>query len=384
MALILIAIAVVFTLADLYIVTLVLNKTPWLIKGYVFFPVMVLWALVLWVDFSGEIPQMLLNSIVWITVCFAIPTMVYTIFSLLGKFFGLLWTPVSSIFSSTGIVIAVILFLMAIYGSVFGWQRVVVKTTNIELADLPKGFEGYRIVHISDFHVGVYAATPGAVERIVKRVNKLKPDLIVFTGDLISSSPDELTKFADVLRRLKAPDCVISVLGNNDYCLSEKDVAGDSVEKNFARIINAEKDMGWMLLRNQSIKIIHGKDSISIVGVENFGNEDFPNKSDLKKALKGIPQNECKILLTHNPSHWRREVLADTDIQLTLAGHTHAMQFKIGDFSPAEWIYPEWGGLYKDGDQQLYVSTGIGSNIAFRFGSYPTIDLLILHSKSAE
>ncbi|MDE5969775.1 MAG: metallophosphoesterase [Muribaculaceae bacterium] len=381
MALGLIAIAVIFTLADLYIVTLVLNKTPWLIKGYVFFPVMVLWALVLWIDFSGDIPQMLLNSIVWITVCFAIPTIIYTIFSLLGKFFGLLWTPISSIFSSTGIVVAIILFLIGVYGAVFGWQRIVVKTTNVELANLPKSFEGYRIVHISDFHIGVYAATPGAVERIIKRVNKLKPDLIVFTGDLINSSPDELTKFDNVLRRLKAPDCVISVLGYSDYCISDKKIGVDSLVSDLDLVIKAEKDMGWMLLRNQSVKIVQGKDSIAIIGVESTGNEYFPNKSDLKKALKGIPVDQFKILLSHDPSHWRREVLADSDIQLTLSGHTHAMQFKIGDFSPAEWIYPEWGGLYKDGDQQLYVSTGIGSNIAFRFGSYPTIDLLVLHSK---
>lgn len=385
MALVILVIAIFYTLADIYVVNSVLNKTPWLVKGYVFLPAFVLWALILWIDLASDTPQMVLNSIMWITVCFAIPTIIYVVFCILGEFFSLLSPPVYTLFSSTGMALAAIWVAIAVYGSTFGWQRIVVKETDIELSGLPKSFDGYRIVQLSDFHIGVYGATPGAVERIVRQVNDLKPDLIVFTGDLINMSPKELTKFMSVLRRLKAPDCVVSVLGDSDYCLYQKYDNDETPASEFARVVKAEKDMGWMLLRNQSLKIIHGRDSIAIIGVENSGeDENLPDKSDLKKALKGVPESECKILLSHDPSHWRREILADTDIQLTLAGHTHAMQFKIGDYSPAEWIYPEWGGLYKEGDQQLYVSTGIGGDIAFRFGAYPTIDLLILHSESSE
>ena len=383
MALVILVIAIFYTLADIYVVNSVLNKTPWLVKGYVFLPAFVLWALILWIDLASDTPQMVLNSIMWITVCFAIPTIIYVVFCILGEFFSLLSPPVYTLFSSTGMALAAIWVAIAVYGSTFGWQRIVVKETDIELSGLPKSFDGYRIVQLSDFHIGVYGATPGAVERIVRQVNDLKPDLIVFTGDLINMSPKELTKFMNVLRRLKAPDCVVSVLGDSDYCLYQKYDNDETPASEFARVVKAEKDMGWMLLRNQSLKIIHGRDSIAIIGVENSGeDENLPDKSDLKKALKGVPESECKILLSHDPSHWRREILADTDIQLTLAGHTHAMQFKIGDYSPAEWIYPEWGGLYKEGDQQLYVSTGIGGDIAFRFGAYPTIDLLILYSES--
>ena len=130
---------------------------------------------------------------------------------------------------------------------------------------------------------------------------------------------------------------------------------------------------------NESVQIRRGNDSIAIIGVENAGDRHFPDKADLKKAMAGVSAGECRILLSHDPSHWRREVIPDTDIPLMLAGHTHAMQFKLGNFSPSQWTYPEWGGLYREGDQQIYVSTGIGGNIAFRFGVYPTIDLLILH-----
>ena len=126
------------------------------------------------------------------------------------------------------------------------------------------------------------------------------------------------------------------------------------------------------------MQIKRGNDSIAIIGVENAGGKSFTDRADLKKALTGVPANEFKILLSHDPSHWRREVLPKSDIDLMLAGHTHAMQFKIGNWSPAEYSYPEWGGLYREGNQQLYVSTGIGENVAFRFGAYPQIVLIDL------
>ena len=116
-----------------------------------------------------------------------------------------------------------------------------------------------------------------------------------------------------------------------------------------------------------------GNDSIAIIGVENAGGKSFTDRADLKKAVAGIPENEFKILLSHDPSHWRREVLPKSNIDLMLAGHTHGMQFKIGNWSPSKYSYPEWGGLYSEGSQQLYVSTGVGENVAFRFGVYPQI-----------
>ena len=383
MAVILSVIALLLTLGDTYIVFCLLGNTSWIIKGWLFLPALIYWALVIWMAFTGDTRQMLLNGVMWITICVVLPTFVFTVFSIVGKGLGLLWHPLNPIMSWTGASIAAVWFVIAVYGSVFGWRRLEVKKSDIILADLPENFNGYRIVQLSDFHIGVYEMIPGAVDKIVERVNSLNPDLIVFTGDLVNTSSDEVNKFTDVLSRLKAPDGVISVLGNHDYCIYHQYKGDDTPERALARVVKSEELMGWNLLRNQSAQITRGNDSIAIVGVENAGSRHFPDKSDLRKALTGLPENECKILLSHDPSHWRREVLPTTDIPLMLAGHTHAMQFKLGNFSPSKWTYPEWGGLYREGNQQLYVSTGVGGNIAFRFGVYPTIDLITLHCDKA-
>lgn len=382
MAVLLGAIALLLTLCDAYVVLSVLGGTSWLVKGWMLVPAVVLWGLVLWMVFTGDTRQMILNGVMWIVVCVVFPTLVFTALSLVGKCTGLIWSPLNSAFMWVGVCVAAVWIVIALYGSVFGWRRLEVKNTDIVLADLPKEFDGYRIAQISDFHIGVYGAASGAVERIVEKLNSLNPDLIVFTGDLVSLSPDELTPFMDVFGRLKAPDGVVSILGNHDYCIYGGNAGRESLDRALARVVKAEADLGWRLLRNESVQITRGGDSIAIVGVENAGSGQFPDKSDLRKALRGVPDEECKILLSHDPSHWRREVLPDTDVALMLAGHTHAMQFRLGGFSPSKWSYPEWGGLYREGEQQLYVSTGVGGNVAFRFGVYPTIDLITLRCES--
>lgn len=379
MAVILSILALFLTLADTYIALSVFHSTSWMVKGWLYLPAFVYWALILWMYFTGDTRQMVLNGVMWITICVVLPTFVFSIFSLIGKGLGLMWHPLYPALSWTGAGIAAVWLAIALYGSIFGWRRLVVQDTDIFIPDLPENFEGYRIVQLTDFHIGVYDATPGAVDRIVEKVNSLGPDLIVFTGDLVNTSPEELTKFTDMLSRWKAQDGVISVLGNHDYCIYHHYTGNDNPARALARVVQAEESMGWRLLRNQSAQIMRGNDSIAIVGVENAGSDYFPNRSDLAKAIENLPADECKILLSHDPTHWRREILPDTDIPLMLAGHTHAMQFRIGNFSPSRWTYSEWGGLYREGNQQLYVSTGIGGNIAFRFGVYPTIDLITLH-----
>ena len=383
MAIIFSVLALLLTLADTYIVLSVLGSTSWLVKGWLYLPALIYWSLILWMYFTGDTRQMILNGMMWITICVVLPTLVFTVFSLVGRCLGLLWHPLYPALSWTGAGIASVWLVIALYGSIFGWRRLDVKDTDITLPNLPENFDGYRIAQLTDFHIGVYGAAPGAVDKIVERVNSLKPDLIVFTGDLVNTSPEELPQFTQVLSRLKAPDGVISILGNHDYCIYHRYKGDDTPERALARVVKSEELMGWNLLRNQSVQIRRGNDSIAIVGVENAGSGHFPDKSDLKKALKGIPETECTILLSHDPSHWRREVLPTTEIPLMLAGHTHAMQFRLGNFSPSKWTYPEWGGLYREGNQKLYVSTGVGGNIAFRFGVYPTIDILTLHCDTA-
>lgn len=278
--------------------------------------------------------------------------------------------------SCSGIVAA-----MALYGLIFGWRHIVVRNIGIPFKNLPESFDGYRIAHLSDLHVGTFDEAPGTMDRIVEKVNALSPDLILFTGDIVNLTPDELKPYMRVLSSLKAPDGVYSVLGNHDYCGYMRYSTPDGQENAIKKVISLERECGMDLLLNESRIIHHGKDSIALIGVENDGLPPFPERGDLVKAQTGLPDGIFKILMSHDPTHWRRKVLPDTGIDLTLSGHTHAMQFRIGNFSPSKFIYREWGGLYSEGQRKLFVSTGTGGNIAFRWGAWPEIDVLTLRKE---
>ena len=329
----------------------------------------------------GDMRQSAMNWLFWLTLLVFLPVFLFAIISIIGKGVGLFWNQGSMVFNWIALGITCLWLMVAVYGIAIGWKKVTVEKVTIASSKIPESFNGYKIVQLSDFHIGTYAPSPGTVEKIVRKVNSLNPDLIVFTGDLVNSSAQEINQFEDVLSQLKAKDGVLSVLGNHDYCLYKSYVAPDSPEKELSKVVASERKIGWKLLRNDNLQIKRGNDSIAIIGVENAGGKSFTDRADLKKALADIPENEFKILLSHDPSHWRREVLPNSNIDLMLAGHTHAMQFKIGKWSPSKYTYPEWGGLYSEGNRQLYVSTGIGENVAFRFGAYPQIIELILENK---
>lgn len=372
--------ALVLLLPDAYILFGVIGKSPWWLKGLFLLPTVGYYCVIVRMFFMGDMRQVMLNLLFWLTLCVVFPVVIFSLISLLGKGIGLLWNPASVLFNRFALVVTIVWLVIAVYGIAVGWKKITVEKVEITSERIPAAFDGYRIVQLSDFHIGTYASAPKTVDRIVSEVNSLKPDLIVFTGDLVNSSSEEICQFTSVLSRMKATDGVLSVLGNHDYCLYKQYTGADSPARELAMVIRTEESMGWRLLRNESVRITHGNDSIAIVGVDNAGSRMFPDKSDLPKATNGLDSQEFKILLSHDPSHWRCEVLS-TDIDLTLSGHTHAMQFKIGNWSPSKWTYPEWGGLYKEGNQQLYVSTGIGENIAFRFGAYPQIVLITLRSE---
>ena len=381
MGLIFLILALILLLPDAYILFGVIGKSPWWLKGLVLLPTAAYYFVIVRMFWLGDIRQSMLNLLFWLTLCVVFPLILFSLISLVGKGIGLLWTPAAVLSNWLALAISLVWLGIAVYGIVVGWKKVTVEEVEISSDKIPAAFDGYRIVQLSDFHIGTYMSAPGTVDRIVSEVNSLKPDLIVFTGDLVNSSSEEIGQFTSVLSRMEARDGILSVLGNHDYCLYKQYTGSDSPERELAEVIRIEEAVGWRLLRNESIRIMRGNDSIVIVGVDNAGSRMFPDKSDLPKALRGLSEEEFKILLSHDPSHWRREVLPTTGIDLTLSGHTHAMQIKIGNWSPSKWTYPEWGGLYKEGKQQLYVSTGIGENIAFRFGAYPQIVVLTLDRK---
>ena len=302
------------------------------------------------------------------------------VFSLLSLLFRAILPKSKGRFLGNCIAGASALFVMGyiLYGAFFGTENFQIRETTILSKDIPKGFENYRIVQISDIHCGSWAGDTKALQKAVNLINAQEPDLIVFTGDLVNNIATELDEFMPVLSQLKAKDGVYSVLGNHDYAMYIPWESPEKKEENLIALKQKQADMNWILLNNRHVKLYQNGDSIAIIGVENCGRPPFPNYAKFPEAMEGT-EGMFKILLSHDPSSWRREVLPETDIQLTLSGHTHAMQTKIFGFSPAVWVYPEYEGLYSEGKQMLYVNIGLGHLMyPLRLGAWPEITLLTL------
>lgn len=287
-----------------------------------------------------------------------------------------------------GLGAAAVLLTALLYGFIFGWRRIVVRTATCRSRLLPDDFDGYRIVHLSDLHIGTFLRNPAFIDSLADAVNGQHPDMVVFTGDLVNVSAIELLPFRKTLSAISAPDGVYSVMGNHDYCMYAQDcthrIHGRSItvaERDRMLLQYMEDKMGWRMLMNENVVIKRGKSSIAVVGVENIGKPPFKSFGNLAKALTGLPEGMFKILLSHDPTHWRCGVLNKTDIALTLSGHTHAGQVRLGRFSPAKWAYNEWGGSYVEGNSMLHVSPGIGGTVPFRFGAWPEINVVVLKKK---
>ena len=284
--------------------------------------------------------------------------------------------------TAIGLGIALLAMAYLIFGATEGKRYFQVKETTIESKDVPQTFDGYRIVQLSDMHVGSWNGDTQAMEKAVSMINDLHPDLIVFTGDLVNNLASELDNFIPVFSKLKAKDGANSVLGNHDYSTYVHWENPEDQKEELVRLKQKQAEMGWTMLNNQHIKLYHQNDSIALIGVENSGRPPFPDYAKLSEAMQGT-EGMFQILLSHDPTHWRREVLPQTDIQLMLAGHTHAMQTKIFGFTPAQFIYAENDGLYREGEQMLYVNIGLGHLLyPMRLGAWPEITLLTLKKKS--
>jgi hypothetical protein len=204
--------------------------------------------------------------------------------------------------------------------------------------------------------------------------------MVCFTGDIVNFRSKELDEYVTLLNHIAAPDGVHSIMGNHDYCeYYENSFEGKLHEVELVE--QMERYMGWDLMLNDHQMIYHGGDSIALIGVENDGEPPFSSYADLSHAIEGVSADTYQILLSHNPTHWRREVLDESNVDLMLAGHTHAMQFELLGWSPSSLKYDEWGGLYKEGDRALYVNTGTGGNFLFRFGAWPEITVITLKKK---
>ena len=263
------------------------------------------------------------------------------------------------------------------FGFIEGWKRLELKHITFTSPDLPPYFDGYRLVQITDFHLGSFPPGNDFVQKVVDATNNEEPDMILFTGDLVNNQASEVEPYLETLGQLHAQDGIYSIWGNHDYCEYGNNHSIGALKRNRRMLYGYQESLGWHQLMNEHHVVSHGMSSIAVIGVENPGQPPFTNRSNLKKAMKGVDPDMFKILLSHDPHHWRREVVGKK-IQLTLAGHTHAGQLKIGKWTPARMAFKEWGGAYRIGEQMLYVSSGIGGSFPFRLGAWPELTVITL------
>lgn len=278
------------------------------------------------------------------------------------------------------------LLLLILYGIVYGRFHFKKERVVLHHEDLPGDFDGFRIAQISDLHIGNWAGHQKKMQRAVELINREKPDIIVFTGDLFNNFYEEIRGFRNILRQLEAPFGKYAVLGNHDYGDYFHWSSQEQYQNNFQQVQSAYEEVGFRLLLNQGVTLSRGKDQMGLAGVENWGLPPFHQYGNLTRAMSRLNGSAFNILLSHDPSHWREQVLKNGKVQLTLAGHTHGMQFGIYTaalrWSPAKAKYPEWGGLYSEGTRFLYVNKGLGY-IGFpgRVGIRPEITLITLQKK---
>jgi hypothetical protein len=289
----------------------------------------------------------------------------------------------STFLTRAGIIIAGIPFLSIIYG--IGWGRFdfIVRKSNLTSSILPDKFDGFKIAQISDFHLGSFLSNKDKVEDVVSLINKQKPDLILFTGDLVNNLASEIEPFIKTLSKLKAKYGMYSILGNHDYGEYVPWETPEKKKENVDKIMQFQNMAGFKMMLNESTKISIDDSFITLIGIENWGLPPFPQYGDLRKALTDVDNNSFKILMSHDPTHWDAQVVEQTDIDLTLSGHTHGAQFGVEipgwRWSPVNLRYKQWGGIYKNGKQVLNVNTGIGF-IGFpgRIGMPPEVGLITL------
>lgn len=347
-----------------------------------------------------------ITVLMWLAYTYAsiyIPKSIYVLFSAVGRLFAAKRRGVKVNYGAMcGFPAALLVCIAMWWGVLFTRHEIKAERLTLVSTNLPEAFDGYRIVQFSDAHVGSWGSDTSFVSALVDSINSFAPDLIVFTGDIVNRETAEMKPFLDILRRLRARDGVYSVLGNHDYGDYKTWSNPSERDSNNELLATWQCRMGWRLMNNTHEFISRGNDSIVLIGVENWGEPPFHQYGNLASAYGngrdssfGLMDDRFKILLSHNPEHWRQEVRNVSNIDLTLSGHTHAMQMMLSlggwKWSPAVWRYPNWGGMYggvaNDGRPiKLYVNIGCGEvGIPARFGSaYPEITEITLRSRNIQ
>lgn len=322
-----------------------------------------------------------------ITVSFLnlLPKLIFSTFTIISFIFRWLAGKRSQMILITGsFLICSGFFLVIVYGIFVGRYQVNVRQENLYFENLPEQLNGFKLIQLSDIHLGSFGKNTKVMEKTVRIVNQLNPDLLLFTGDLVNNFSEETIGFEPYLKQFSAKYGKYAIQGNHDY--GDYSTWPDSASKriNLQQIQSSLTDAGFKLLLNQGERIAAKDTSFSLIGVENWGHAPFPQYANLDEAMKGIPDQSFKILMSHDPAHWKSIVVPQTDIPLTLSGHTHGAQFGIKiagiEFSPIWFNQKHWGGLYKSNNQFLYVNRGLGT-IGFpgRIEMRPEITVLTLY-----
>ena len=310
---------------------------------------------------------------------FELPKVLFALLSLILRYLaGLLLPLADGIAASIGAGVGVFFAVMIFYVS----RHLLVNRLELEFEGLPEGFDGLRFCQLSDFHLGSYGRKCRYVTRIIDTTLGLSPELILFTGDLVNFDISETDTYMEELARLNAPMGIFAIRGNHDYLLHGPLAEPERIAAT-ERLNELERGLGWRVLLNENVTLERGGSTIALAGVENISSNPFFAKmgGDLGKAMEGIAPGTFTILLSHDPSHWGKDVASRGDIALTLSGHTHGLKYKLAGFRPSHWRLPFHQGVFTEGASVLHVSGGLGSAFAFRLGGYPRIDLITLKKK---
>lgn len=339
---------------------------------------------------SSEHNEGTLHFFLWMNFAFMLiylPKLVYLFFHFLNFLINIFLKEKIYLVRYAGVITAMFIVILLCHGAFVNPKNTQVRTVQIEVENLPVAFDGYKIVQISDIHLGSWGQNFNYLKPAIDSINAQNSDLIVFTGDMVNNFAQEMEGWQPYFNQLNAKDGKYAILGNHDYGDYSDWKGPKDKENNLNRIKQNIRDFGFTLLLNENVRLKRDSDSIWLLGVENWGKPPFPKYGNLKQTLTGTDSASFKILLSHDPSHWKGEVVNYPSIFLTLSGHTHSAQIAFNMYgklrSPSSLIYNEWDGLYRSDDQYLYVNRGLGFiGIPVRIGvARPEVSVIILRRK---
>lgn len=333
---------------------------------------------------SGMLDFKVMQWALWGFILTILPANIYALFYILDKIVKLFTKKSCRTLHYIGAIMAIIVTLGLIIGMATR-HCIKVREVTIYSKNLPKEFDGIRIAHITDLHLGNLSPLNSYLEKIVAKLNEINPDMLVCTGDMMNLTAKEVDGLDGLFTSIEAPLGRYAVMGNHDYGDYSKWESEEAKHANLMAAYEAYRRVGFVLLNDSAKPLTPNSSLLTIYGVENCGKPPFPCYGDLAEATEGFEPAQFNILLSHDPNHWKEEVVSDKYkyIDLTLSGHTHSAQMGIdlGRFkwSPSQWIFDQWDGLYQEGSQYLFVSRGLGYvGIPFRLGMPAEISIIEL------